>query len=398
MTVTRETATETAEEAYLERAWAMVPALRERAAGAERMRRMPPESLAEAVAAGFFEMFAPRRIGGQGLELQAVLKVARILTHGCPSSAWTIMFLINHVWFVSKFPPEAQDEAFAGRTHVLVTAPMAIPGRAVRVDGGYRVSGRWAYASAVMHAEWAIVRAAIDGDETRRPYAVLVPLRELTVHDTWHVSGMSATGSHDISGDDVFVPDHRFIDFAAFASEDPPGAQVNDDPFVRYPIGGPVSGPTVATLAIGIAERALELFRERAERRTVAYNGGPQTLHAPSQVRYARASATVDAARALLDEGTRFVSETYVAGGRLTLEEQARVKINSAAATEMARDAVTTIVDGSGSSLYRLEDELGRYKRDIDVVAAHITADWDAVAAPMGSILMGNEPPPGSFF
>ena len=386
------------EDAYYERAWAMVPALRERAGEAERLRHVPAATIDEAGAAGFYGIGAPRRVGGAGLEFQPILKIARILAHGCPSSAWTILFLINHVWFVSKFPLAAQDEAFAGRNHVLVTAPMAIPGRAVAVDGGYRLSGRWAYASAVMHAEWAIVRAAIDGDESRRPYAVLVPMREVTLHDTWHFSGMAATGSHDISAEDVFVPEHRFIEFASFAAEDCPGARVNDDPFVRYPIGGPVSGPTIATLAIGIAERALEIFRERAERRQVAYGGGLQRLHPATHARYANACSMVDAARALLDTSTRHVSDTYGSGGHLSLEAQAAIKINSAKATEIARDAMTVIIDGSGSSVFSLADELGRYKRDMDVVKAHLTADWDGVATPMGSILMGNEPPPGAFF
>jgi hypothetical protein len=130
----------------------------------------------------------------------------------CASTCWVAVFCMEHNLLVSLYPEVVQDEIFGKQPYVMAPGCAMPPGRAEPVEGGYRVSGRWRYATGVMHADWAM-GLAVDTTNRKNARWFLFPLADATVFDVWHMDGMSATGSNDFAVDDVFVPAERSLDF-----------------------------------------------------------------------------------------------------------------------------------------------------------------------------------------
>lgn len=383
----------------VQRADDLAPVLWERAALAEATRQVPDETIADVARADLFRIALPTRWGGYGMDLRTVTEVGRRLARGCLSSAWTIEFLIEHNWMLSRFPLEAQEDVFQDGKYVLATGPLYIPQKAESVDGGFLVNGRWPYATGVMHSDWAMVNIAVDGEDGPVPHIALMPIGDVTIHDTWFFTGAAATGSHDISAANVFVPAHRTVPAALWGSHDNPGVEIHpDDPFICAPLVTCASF-FLPAIAVGAAERALELFKERVGSRVVAHSGGiKQRDWPPVQERYAKACENVRLATILLTNATDSIATTYSGGSQLAENERAMLRIDGAMIARLAHEAVTLLIDSSGSSTYKVGDPLLRIKRDVDVLKSHPTTDWDSIAAPMGSVLLGNAPREADFF
>src|SRR5262245_503361 len=182
-----------------------------RARQAEERRQLDDEVLAAIHASGVFRHFVPRRYGGLQLGVGDFVEIVLPLAESCASTAWVTSFLMEHNLILSLFPQRTQDEVFGAQPYVMAPGAAFPPGRAVPVEGGFVVSGRWSYASGVRHSDWAMGTALVDGAERPDMRWVLVPIEAVQVHDVWHVDGMAATGSDDFSMVEVFVPDHRTL-------------------------------------------------------------------------------------------------------------------------------------------------------------------------------------------
>jgi GTP cyclohydrolase II len=203
----------------LARVDALVPRLRERAAETEDIRRIPEATMAELKAAGVFQMLAPKAVGGFGMGLETYVEVVRRLAQGCVSTAWSVGHLVEHVWMLARWPQEAQDEVFANGPAPLAAATGAPPGKAEKVPGGFAISGRWSFASGIMHSEWALL--AVQNGDVR--LQCLVPVSDLELLDVWHTAGLRGTGSNDLRAEDLFVPAFRALEWSLLAAADNPG-------------------------------------------------------------------------------------------------------------------------------------------------------------------------------
>src|SRR5579871_4268002 len=135
-------------EELVQRAAALVPVLKERAAETDRQRYMLPETVKDIVDAGLLRIGTPERWGGNGLEIDAMYDVAMELGRGCGSTAWCYAVWSIHNWAVGHFPQQAQEEYFGGSPDAITSSAYNIAGgTAEPVDGGYRVSGRWDFSS-----------------------------------------------------------------------------------------------------------------------------------------------------------------------------------------------------------------------------------------------------------
>src|ERR1700720_1177388 len=131
-------------EELLARAEALIPVLRERAPRAEQLRRLPDETIADLHRSGLFRMLQPARVGGSELPYGAFVELAGIIGRGCGSTAWVLNNLASHHWMLAYWPKEAQDEIWGPSPDTLIGSAFIFPGgRARKVDGGYRLSGRW---------------------------------------------------------------------------------------------------------------------------------------------------------------------------------------------------------------------------------------------------------------
>ena len=140
-----------------------------------------------------------------------------------------------HQWFAACLPREAQDEFWAEPT-AIAAGSYAPVGKTVRVDGGYRTSGAWSFASGCDNARWhflATMVTPLDGSEAARPSFLLVPRADVRIDDNWHTMGLAGTGSKNIVADDLFVPAQRALAIADLAAGTGPGTLVNTNPLYR---------------------------------------------------------------------------------------------------------------------------------------------------------------------
>lgn len=369
----------------------LVDSLAVRAEEAERIRRVPEATMVDAVDADLFRMVVPTSLGGLGLGLDTLAQCTRVLATGCPASAWTLSFLIMHNWLVARFGPKLRAELFASRPWVLAPAPLNPTGTATAVDGGYVVRGRWQWATGIEHADWVVLHAVEVGGEELATRFVVVPRHDVEVTDVWHTSGMRATGSNDVTVDDRFVPAHRTVRAVEMMGTDTQPAA--GDAMAPYPLL-PVLALVAAAPALGAAEAAVELFRRRLAERVLAYTLGEKQADQPAaRVRLATAIAELRAARAVWNDAIGALTAA-VGDGEPTVADRMAMRLAAASTVRLSRQAISTVCEGAGASVYALTSPLQRLQRDVEVLKGHAIFDWDRCAELAGRIELGLAPGP----
>jgi 3-hydroxy-9,10-secoandrosta-1,3,5(10)-triene-9,17-dione monooxygenase len=142
---------------FLGRVRDLVPTIRERTARAERLRRLPDETLADFQEAGLFRAMQPKRYGGFELDpgtfYQGVMEVAAV----CGSTGWIFAVMGAHNWHLALFPPQAQQDVWGEDDSVQLSTSLAPTGKVERVDGGFRISGRWSFSSGCDFCQWVVL-------------------------------------------------------------------------------------------------------------------------------------------------------------------------------------------------------------------------------------------------
>ncbi len=185
----------------------LIPDVRMRADAAEKERRVPAETMASLRKAGLFRAFVPRVYGGDERTLAEVLDATTDLAAGCPSTAWVGTLFAFHNIAACWLEKRGQDEIFAEGPDVLVASSVAPMGTLVPAEGGFRLEGRWAFASGVEHASWVMVGANLESESANTPAEYVfcfVRASEVTLIDDWHVSGLRATGSKSLELKGIF--------------------------------------------------------------------------------------------------------------------------------------------------------------------------------------------------
>ncbi len=364
----------------------LVPRLRERAEETERLRHLPESTMADLKEAGVFQLLSPKAVGGFGLGVETYAEVVRRLARGCPSTAWTVGHLIEHVWMLARWPHTVQNEVFANGPAPLAAATGSPAGTADKVPGGYSISGRWTFASGVMHSEWALL--AVQHGDIR--LQCLVPVSDVEVLDVWHTAGLRGTGSNDIHADRLFVPEHRTLDWTLLSAPDNPGSRIHPDPIIHTPLATLLNMVAPAA-ALGAAEHAVELFGERMLVLKVKNTTENRQADSPlAQARYSHAYGLVTTARLQWREAIRLVSASC---GRkpaaMTDEDRAQYRLSLALSGEASAEGVRLILAGSGGSAHRLSHPLQRIQRDVNVLLNHPTLTMDPILEQAGRGLLG---------
>ncbi|MBV9577686.1 MAG: acyl-CoA dehydrogenase family protein, partial [Chloroflexi bacterium] len=192
----------------------LTPRIAERSADIERARRVPTDLLEDLTGAGCFRMLVPREYGGDELSLPDALRVVETLSQADASTGWTVMIGSHGPLVFSFLPRTTFEQIYAAGPDVILGGALAPKGAAVPVEGGYRVTGRWPFASGCQHATWLVGHCLVltDGQPALMPDGTPVmrlavfPADQVARHDTWHVAGLCGTGSHDISVQDLWCP------------------------------------------------------------------------------------------------------------------------------------------------------------------------------------------------
>jgi len=383
-------------EEFLDRARALVPALRARAAACDSARMVPAETIADYRAAGLIRMSMPRRYSGYEMGWDILCEVSQILAAACGSQAWIQRICADHAQMVSTFPAQAQDDVWGDDHDVLISAAFDPTGRARAVEGGWRLSGRHGFSSGIDHCGWHICGGFIeDGDNLDGPHFFLVPKADITVIDDWFVMGLAGTGSKSFEVADAFVPSHRFLDGPKARRGENPGSRVNKAAVYRTPRGG-ITSNGFAALAVGMAKGVVEDWI--AYTRPRKSRGIPIADKQSTQIIAARSAAEVDAAEALYMSTLRDAQKILEAGGKLTAMQVATARRNSAFACKLSLKAGTRVFNAAGGRALFSGNSLERQYRNLLGAVAHHGMVWDVAATTWGQMVMegdGAAPAPG---
>jgi alkylation response protein AidB-like acyl-CoA dehydrogenase len=360
------------------------PTITARAPEIEAGRRIPADLLDALKRAGCFRLLRPRSHGGLGAEFPAAMRVLETLARADGATGWTTMIGAGSWIDLVHLPRSTFDSLFDGRPDAVFAGAFNPSGSIAPVDGGYRVDGRWAFASGCEHADW-IYGNCIEGFDADGPVlrgALFTP-GDITIEDTWYVSGLRGTGSHHFRVEDLVVPADRT--FLALGDE-----PCIDDPVVRIPVVSLIA-LAMAPVATGIAQGALDDIVELATAKMPLLAPAPLATNPLFQHELATAQTELAAARALLWDLAEEAWATAIAGHEFTMEQRARMRGAAAWATARATAVVETAYRfGGGSSLYD-DCPLQRRLRDIQAVAQHFIVKPDTLTA-AGAILAGQEP------
>ena len=282
----------------LRRAREIVPILRERAQKAEDARILIREIEQLLHEAGLFRFHQPKVFGGMELDFVAVVDIPAELARGCPSTAWNVGNLACHHWILGYYDPETQREVWDASPDALIASSIALAaGRALKVEGGFIINGRWPFSSGVDNSQWNMLAVTVYGDDGKAPIdwrLCLVPKSDYKIIDTWYAMGMVATGSKDVAVTELFVPERRALPLQRCRGGlEHPGGALNSGPLFRIPIVAASSHP-LAPAAIGAAEGAYELFLQAMAKRAGTYTGARIADFQAVQIKVARARCLIE--------------------------------------------------------------------------------------------------------
>lgn len=376
-------------EGLLESLDGLRPAIRSRREEIERERRLPRDLVEELRRTGWFRSSVPRALGGREAPPREILKGIESIAAADGSAGWCAMIGSANNLASGYLNEKAAREIYSS-PDALWAGVAAPAGRAHPVDGGYRVEGRWPFASGSTHAEWLWAGCIVmDNGKPRMtahgPVVVhaCVPMSHVTVHDTWFVSGLAGTASNDVSIAGAFVPRHWVFDLFDATTHRP-------EPLYQMPsLGWFVS--QVATVGLGIARGALDELVSIAQTKVPTFSPSVLADRPAAQIGLARAEASLAGARAALFESVDDLWATVRDGKPLTPRQIAlnRAAANHAAETgaEVAR---TAGVIAGGSSIYASSSHQ-RHTRDAEAILHHFTLAphvWEDA----GRVLLGRAP------
>lgn len=375
----------------LERARQLTQVLRERAARTEDNRSLLPESLQDFVDAGFYRMLQPAKYGGYEMSPMALFRVAMELAKGCPSSAWCASLITIHNWEIALLDPRAAEDLWGQDPDARASSSYAPFGKITRVEGGYRVSGRWSWSSGSDHCSWAILGGIApreQGDGPPDVRAFLIPRPDYEVIDVWHVLGLKGTGSNDIVVEDAFVPEHRTHQFAhSFMMADPGRAEFTSRNY-KYPFGV-IFAYSLAVITLGIADGALEAFRQDMKVRLGAYDGAKAMEDPFVRHRLAEAEAIIRGLHCRLEANFAEMDALIDADQPIPLDVRVRNKWDAQWLAKEAMKAVELLFKASGARGIRLESPMQRYFRDVHAISNHAFLNADKGSLNAGLVGLG---------
>ena len=373
------------------RARALVPVLATRRAFAAEIRQVPQETIADLTNGGFFRMLQPKQWGGQELTPNTFFDVQRILARGCASTAWVMSVLAVHGWQLALFPEQAQRDVWQQDRDARIASSYAPTGTIEKVDGGYRLAGRWSFSSGCDHSSWLFLGGRIPADAnhpTAQMRTFLVPRCDWQIEDNWHVVGLEATGSKDILVEDAFVPEHRTHKFSDGFNGRSPGLALHPNTLYRLPFGQ-LFVRSVSSSVIGVLEAALDAYIRVARGKIAASNKERVALDPVSQMVCAQARATLDEVILVLRRSFDEMLALLDAGEEIPLERRVQFRYESARAVDKCTDAVDALFTASGGrSLFRTS-EMQRCFQDAHGIRAHFANKPEGPGRNLGGVLLG---------
>ena len=341
------------------------------AAEAERTGRLTAPVFDAVCDAGLFRMLVPADLGGFGLNIPESLAVVERVAACDASTAWVLSILAGSAMFARFLAREAFTTICGDPLGFAAGSLNPAGARAEQVDGGFVFSGKASYLSGALHAKWAMATAfvtrngepLIDGGMQIR--TGVFPLEHARCLDTWHVTGMRATGSSDYEFEGVEVSE-------AWTFEPlKPRTGVASDPFAAIPLWAQLGGG-LAACAVGAARNMLDRFGTLASAKVPAGGFSALAERAPAQMAFAEADGLYQAARAVLMDATIDTWERGVANAPFDNEVLAHKRVATVTAVRLAAQAIDLLHDAAGMNAVAADSVLDRCWRDVHTITQHV--------------------------
>ncbi|QFZ18807.1 acyl-CoA dehydrogenase family protein [Saccharothrix syringae] len=340
------------------------------AADAEANRKLAPEVVRAVRDAGFARHFVPLGHGGRQGTFRELTTAVAVLGEACAATAWCASLSAHMSRMAAHLPAAGLDELWADGPDPLLVGSLTPLGSAEPVDGGYRLSGRWPFISAVDHSDWALLAAVTRTDEGPQPRVFAVPRAQYRTMDTWFNVGMAGTGSNTLIVDGVVVPEARSMSREDLFTGRPAAV---DAPCYAVPMQATTT--MFAAPALGAARGALKAWlghvtpkiAAAARNPVQALPGMPTFNRAAHDVVLARSAAEIDAAQMLLDRA----SATADLGPAITRLDTMRAWRDCAVATDALVTVVNRLFRGVGTTGQARGNAVQRFWRDVNSLAGH---------------------------
>lgn len=325
----------------------------------EQLRRLPSDVVDALCDAGVLRMCVPAAYGGPEVDPPTMLEVIERVSRADGAAGWCTM-IASTTSLLSHYVEPEHARMIWGDPTTVTGGVFARLGSAARVDGGYRVSGRWMWGSGTHHCQWITGGATGDGFSGSMWFRA----GQVEFHDTWHTSGLRGTGSGDFEVCEVFVPD-------GLATQPQVTGPMVDSLLGWFP-DMTLLAVGVAAAGLGIGRHALDAIVELGTAKKPQFSSRTISQSGVAQAELAKAEAGLRAARAFLYDEVSQAWETLRSGGRIDVAARARMRLAGAHAAEAAvraADAAYTL--GGGTALFE-HSPLQRCLRDAHVVTQHI--------------------------
>ena len=345
-----------------------------RAAEVEEARRLPLDLVNKLKSIGIFRMYVPRSRGGLELSLPAGLEIITALSRLDGSLGWTALIGSNTAIVAPLLPRETYERIYQNGPDAIMAGSAQPTGTAEPTSGGWRVNGRWPFASGCEHADWLIGFCRMP--ETGKPAAgsgeqpmvrgFALPAGEWDIKDTWHAVGLRGTGSHHIELKDVVVPEDNFFDLET-------GVPCVPGPL--YEAARQVLPISHGAFSIGVAEGALDELVALAKTGRQQFQAAtPMRDSETFQYELGRVAADLKAAKAyhqaqLAEHWHHALAGTLKSEALLAQGTQAAIWV----ATTCVRVADACFALAGGNAVYETSP-LQRRLRDLHAGAQHAAA------------------------
>jgi alkylation response protein AidB-like acyl-CoA dehydrogenase len=350
----------------------VLPVLQKYRDDAEAARRQPDAVIEALKDAGLFKLWAPKEYGGHEVDMPVFMQAIETMASVDPSAAWVFANTATGAALVATLPPDSAREIYAGNCNVPIPGSVQPRGRAIPVDGGYRLSGRWPLASGGHFGAWfSPMGMVFEGDHPRMIADGVPDMRimfvrhsELQIIDTWNSLGMRGTGSTDVALEDVFVPEAMT---SSFFIEDPQvsGPLYKAGPLVLFSM-------VLATVMVGTARQGIDAFVQVAKDKVPTLSqstlGSRPTVHAE----LARVEARMQSARSFLFDIANRLTDSLNAGKGIPDDLEASRRLACVNAAEAAREAIDRVFALAGTSPIYSGNTLERCLRDIHTASQHL--------------------------
>jgi alkylation response protein AidB-like acyl-CoA dehydrogenase len=384
--------TRTGMDELLARAREMRPLLERCAAETDAKRRLTDEVVSALRDTGLCRLMQPRRFGGHETTVRTYMETIAELGRGCGSTAWVASLINVCAWLASVFPDRAQRDVWGADPHAWIAGSLAPLGEAKPVEGGWRVTGKWPWASGCLHSQWAACGIHMKDDKGQMANLglSLMPMADLTIDDTWYMAGMKGTGSNTIVGKDVFVPEHRFLPYPpAFGGT---YRTEHTEETVYRSAFIPITVLILAGSQLGVARAALEYATSKATARGITHtNFRTQAESAGFHILLADAAMKIETAHLHTMRAADDLDRHAAAGTYPDVTARARMRVDTALTAKYCREAVDMLVSAHGTTALADWNPMQRLWRDIHVASHHAVTEWQVNLEVYGKALLGQE-------